>query len=462
MGYRGPNVVFPENVYPEGPGDRPPERLRPFGGHRALRSPTLVGVVAGLVTAISSFAVLFVVGLLPSQFVWGLFGSGGHGVIGVARAALAPFNGGVYASWREGPAADLGPLTFSRATESSWGAAVLLFVILSLVGIAVRRRFPDSLRRRCLALLATSLTVAVVTALWAKLLHFNTAATGPPGGGSGYYSFATHFYFGPASYFVSALALTLLLGIFAFDIAALLRAPLASALRRAGALVGIAFLCLGLLFPVFVISDRLPTAHSGEGFMQAAAFSSAVGGFAIPLALQAPVSVTQNAHSPWVNPNSTSDRTFAHWRNLAMATTVEHPQGRLYQYAASLGIWGSLVGATISAVVLAALAFATIGLCRRLRVLGWRRCLGLGLLQGACVALLVGGAAVVTTQSYRRGGQMWDLWRTTPLGLAYTAVILIAFCAAVGVVYAVIQGRRVSTSTRETKAGETASPVQPR
>lgn len=26
MGYRGPNVVFPENVHPEGSGDRPPGR----------------------------------------------------------------------------------------------------------------------------------------------------------------------------------------------------------------------------------------------------------------------------------------------------------------------------------------------------------------------------------------------------------------------------------------------------
>ena len=424
----------------------------------------LVGIIAGLVTAISSFAVLFVVGLLPSQFVWGLFGSGGHGVVGVAQAALAPFNGGIYASWREGPAADpnVGSLTFSRATVARWGAVVLLFVILSLIGLAVRRRFPDSLCRRCLALLAATLTVAVVTALWAKLLHFNTPATGPPGGGSGYYTSAARHYHGPASYFVSALVLTLLLSVFAFDIAGLLRAPLASALRRAGALVGIAFLCFGLLFPVLVISDRLPTAHGGEDFMQAAAYSSAVGGFAIPLALQATVSVTQNAHSPWLNSNSPAGRFPVHWRNLAMATTVDHPQGRLFRYAASLGVWGSLVGATISALVLAALAFATVGLCHRLRVLGWRRCLGLGLLQGACVALLVAASAVVTTQSYRLGGQMWDLWRTTPLGLVHTAVILIAFCAAVGVVYSVIQGRRASTNAREDSAGETTSPAQPR
>jgi hypothetical protein len=55
---------------------------------------------------------------------------------------------------------------------------------------------------------------------------------------------------------------------------------------------------------------------------------------------------------------------------------------------------------------------------------------------------------------------MWDLWRTTPLGLAYTAVILIAFCAAVGVVYAVVQGRRVSASTREAWTSETVDSGQ--
>jgi hypothetical protein len=358
----------------------------------------------------------------------------------------------------------------SRGAAASWGAVIVLFAILSLVGLFVRRRVPGPLRGRSRVLLAASVTIAAVTALWAALLRYNTPAKGPPGGGSGYYTAATHHYHGAASYFLAALVMTLLLGVFAFDVVGLLREPLATALHRAGALVGIAFLAFGLLFPVFVISDRLPTANSSEDFGRAAGYSAAVGGFAIPLALQAPVSVSQWMSSPWINPRGTSDRTSAHWQDLAIATAIDHPQGRLFQYAASLGVWGSLVGALISAIILAAIAWMTIELCRRLRLVRRGACLRLGVLQGACVALLVTVATVVTALSCRiawnsglrsASSQPPDLWRTTPLGLAYSAAILIGFCAAVGLLYSLAEDRRAGRSAREACTDETANPAQP-
>jgi len=99
---------------------------------------------------------------------------------------------------------------------------------------------------------------------------------------------------------LAAFLLTLLLSSFAFGLVRLLPSPFGASLRRAGIVVGACFLAFGLLFPVFVVSDGLHGVGVLDALGRPSEFSSAVGGFAIPLALAAPVSVTQDYGSPYL------------------------------------------------------------------------------------------------------------------------------------------------------------------
>ena len=388
---------------------------------------------------------------------------------GCPDAALSPWNGGTYASWRETPREGL---SVSRWGYASWGASVVLFAILSLVGIAVRRRLPHSLRQRPLALFAASLTVAVVTALSAALLRYNTPAKSPPGGGSGYYTPVTHHYHGAPSYFVSSLLLTLLLGVFAFDVAGLLREPRASALRRAGGVVGVAFLAFGLLFPPsWSLTDcRQPTSAR---ISDAPAPTPRRWG-ALPYHWLSRRRSRSRSGCPR-HGSTTTARAIRPWplAEPCHSHGDRSSERKLSEFAASLGAWGSLVGIAITAAVLAALAWATIGLCRLASAwsVARRACFRLGVLEGACVSLLVAAATVVTTFSYRitwgsapkvASSQPADVWRTTPLGLACTVVILIGFCAVTGLGYALIMRKRAGTRGEEAWAEETATPTLPR
>jgi hypothetical protein len=413
------------------------------------RTALLVGLVAGVAVVALSSLILLVIGLVPSSAVWGFFGSGGHGPHAwrASRALLSPWNGASYASFREGGTREL-----QRRTEASLGAVLVLFAVLAVAGFVVRRTVSRSLRLRTFTLLATSLTVAALVALAAALLSYSTAAIQPPGGGSGYYIPATHHYFGVVSFFVAALVSTLLLGAFTFDVVRLLPQPFGDALRRAGALVGICFVAFGLLFPVFVVSDGLPTANVARDFGYASNWATAVGGFALPLALQTPISTEQlSSGGPFINthafsPNAPGHLPPLHWQKLAISTGLDHPNGLLFRHAASLGVWGSFVGVVITGAIVAALAWVTVGLCRRSGASSPNGVLRLGLLQGACVALVLVPTCLVT--SFSAGvGRPFDHWRVLPLGLVYTIVFLIVACVLSALVYAQFGRRRMSAPT---------------
>jgi hypothetical protein len=415
-----------------------------FRSAKTYAGPAGAGFVAGLAIFAVSFVVLYLIGLIPSQAIWKFFGSGGHGPL-IARlsgAVLAPFNGVSHASWT-----DANGHSTSLSAAAGFGGMLVLFAALSLVGRALRRRVPSSLRERSLALAVTGLTVACGT-LAVALLRFTIPTSGLQGG--------LHEYRAAGSYFLAALLLTLLLGAFTFGVVNLLPRSFAGALRRAGVFVGIAFVAFGVLFPVFVVSDHLPGARIPEDFGRASGYSAAVGGFAIPLALQAPVSVQQRNNSPWIDYQSGRHGAMQpvfHREQLAVASVVHHPRGRLFQLAASLGASGSIVGAAITLVVLVALALTTIGLCRSAAATTPKGGLRLGIWLGGGIALLVILASFVTSFSLKydlgglpQGSGRTDLWRTTWFGLAQTAVTLIVFCAAVGAVYGWRKARGARTA----------------
>jgi hypothetical protein len=159
--------------------------------------------------------------------------------------------------------------------------------------------------------------------------------------------------------------------------------------------------------------------------------------------------VQQQLGMPWMNYNAKSGQTFSHWEKLAMDTALIHPRGRLYQFASSLGVWGSIVGAAITIAMLAALAWTTIGLCGSAGVVTAKAGVLLGIWQGGCIALLVACASLVTSLSvkYPITHGHTDHWRVTRFGLAQTAVTLIVFCAAVGVVHGLRRARRAKIVT---------------
>jgi hypothetical protein len=417
---------------------------KPLIGKREL----LGGLVTGSATAFGSAVILLLLGLIPSQPLRMFFGTWfRHPVSGwVADAFLSPFWGlttrrEVYPGLVDSP-------TWHIVGAASFGALLVFVAVFCLIGIGVRWRVEGS-RQRASTLVVAALSVAVIVAVAAAILAHTV-----PGSDSGsLMSPESHTTYSLLAFFFGALALTLLVGVFCFGLAGMLRQPWRAALRRAGAFVGICFVVFGLLFPAFVVSDNLPTASILDDFGHTGEFSAAVGGLAIPLALQAPVSLTQWWNSPWINinvNNSTSDAYSynpnsdsypAHWMKLAVSTTMEHPHGRLLQHAASLGVVGSLVGAAISVAMVCALVLVSIGLCRSAGARRMRRGLEIGILQGGSIACLL--AAVLWLSNYAFGTKgMMDYWGVTVFGAVQIVVTLILVCGLSGLVYGAKQARR--------------------
>jgi hypothetical protein len=415
-----------------------------------------IGLCAGAATILACALVLLLLGLIPSQAshqffgVWYLKPLSGW----FADAVLAPFWG----------VTTRPPPNGIYSMGLSFGALLVFAAIVWAVGRRVRRRVPPALRQQSVTLLVAALVVAACAAIVAATLpHTSPAIEGDlsrPGGAVSY---------GPLSHFFGAFAATLLLGAFSFGVVGLLPQPWASALRRAGALLGVCLLAGGLLFPVFVVSDGLPGANIDQDLGLASRFAAAAGGLALPLALQAPVSLAQGYVSPWASRSARSEENWIHWRKLAHSTAGEHPDGRLYQHAASLGVLGSPAGAALTLGVACGLVFISVGLCRRAgpRTLGGG--LRLGILQGIVVASLLATTLWLTSYYVRMGlprpldlrpGSMMSYWGITAVGLAQSVATILLVCGLTGLVYGVRQARLAS---EEADARVTpAAAVEPR
>jgi hypothetical protein len=418
-----------------------------IGSTKSYSGTAVAGFAAGLATIVASFTVLFLIGLIPSHSLWtffAFFGSGGHDPLTgrVSGAVLAPFNGAMHTSLR-----DRVGLGSTLWTGAAFGGMLVLFAVLWLVGRELRRRLPQSLRLRALALAVASLTVAGVTAIVAALDRFSTPSVKIPTNDGYDFMPALYHYASVTSFFLSALLLTLLLGVFTFGVVNLLPRPFSSVLRRAGAFVGIAFIVAGTLLPVFVVSDGLSGARVFEDMGRASLFSASFGGFVVPLALEAPVAVGQLNGSPFFSNQQFGSIGF-HWADVFWPMAAYSPAARHFRIATSYGAWGWVVGAGIALAMLVALALTTVRLCRKAGVATATEGLWLGMLLGGGIALLVTLARFVTSHSANFGGAAHpgdtDFWRATGFGLAQTAVTLVVFCAAVGAVHGLRQARRAT------------------
>jgi hypothetical protein len=274
------------------------------------------GALAGLATIGTTFLALLAIGLVKAPWVIGLFGAPSltgrsSNVVDLppwaarpfaarlASALLAPWNGAQVAPLAGGYNQSSGAPPV-RLSIAHFGAVLLLAAVVSVVGLVVRRRTARSLQGRAATVCVASLTVAAVVAVGAALLHYDWPKYQSSFGVGRAETEAVHWSHAPLRYGLAAFLLTLLLSSFAFGLVRLLPSPFGASLRRAGIVVGACFLAFGLLFPVFVVSDGLHGVGVLDALGRPSEFSSAVGGFAIPLALAAPVSVTQDYGSPYL------------------------------------------------------------------------------------------------------------------------------------------------------------------
>jgi hypothetical protein len=415
---------------------------KPLIGKREL----LGGLVAGSATVFGSTVILLLLGLIPSPPLRSFFGVWFQHYVPqwLSEAFTSPFWGLI--TRREVNSQMGGWTAHYSDAAASFGSLLVFVAVLCVVGFAVRRRVEDC-QRRAGTLVVAALVVAFVVAIAAVALAW-THTFGPfpssIGDPSPPETLKVSLTYSPVSYFFGALALTLLVGVFCFRLTGMLRQPWRAAVRRAGVFVGICFLVFGLLFPVFVVSDNLRGAKIFDDFGNASASSAAFGGLAIPLALQAPVSLTQYLSSPFYSAGAASAsgyQSLGHWGRLSASMAFEYQRGLLAQYASSLGVVGSIVGAAISLAMVSALVLVTIGLCRSVGATTGRRGLEIGILQGASIACLLAVVLWLSTY-YRSGGGMSDYWGVTVIGAAQTAVTLIVVCGLSGWLYGRKQARR--------------------
>jgi hypothetical protein len=430
-------------------------------GRRAVGA----GALAGLATIGTTFLALLAIGFVNAPWVMGLFGAPSltgriTNVVDLPPWATRPFAarlaGALLAPWNGAQVAPLGGGYTSgfgeppvRLSIAHFGAVLLLALVVTVVGLVVRRRTARSLHGRAVTVCVASVVVAVVVAVGAALLRYDWPKYQPPRIVGRAETEAVHWSHAPLRYGLAAFLLTLLLSSFTFGLVRLLPSPFGALLRRAGIVVGACFLAFGLLFPVFVVSDGLHGIGVLDALGRPSEFSSAVGGFAIPLALAAPVSVTQNYGGPFVVSDIASAEPAAGFHRQSFQWALELDQrGRLYQFAALLGGWAIAVAVLITAAVLAALAWAAIASCREARGTTPGRGARIGALQGLSIGLLVFVVSVVS--SYSLGGlppqaKGWsgpDLWGTPTLAMLYTIAVVAAVCAASGALFGTVVKRR--------------------
>ncbi len=391
----------------------------------AAKEALLPGLGAGAATFLGSGLVLLLLGFIPSQASHGLFGVRYARPLSgwVSGAFLGPF-------WGSNASHPVGEqIVTVRSLGMTFGALLVFAAVLWLVGRVACRHVPPGLRQRGAVLLVTALVVAAGAAVTAIALSHGSAMS-----------------YGALSNSTGAFVATLLLGAFCFGVVGLLPQPWSAALRRAGILVGACFLAGGLLFPTFVVSDGLPNANVGQDFAAACPFSSAVGGLVLPLALQAPVSLTQTYGTPW----QSRQAAWPHWYRLAQSTIL-HPHERLFQHASSLGVNGSLVGAALTAAVLCALVLISWGLCRKAGARGARHGLHVGLVEGTSVAALLVPVLWLSSNFIEIGtgeysSALSTYWGITAIGLAQSLATIVVVCSLTGWLYGARQARRAGAS----------------
>ena len=387
----------------------------------AAKEVLLRGLGAGAATFLASGLVLSLLGLIPLQASHGLFGVRYEHPLSdwLAGAFLGPFWGSNESHSEQ--------IATARSLGMAFGALLVFAAVLWVLGRVVRRHVPPDLRQRGAVVLVTALLVAAGAAVTA------IALSGPA------------MEFGPLSNATGAFVATLLLGGFCFGVVGLLPPPWGAALRRAGILVGVCFVAGGLLFPTFVVSDGLPDANVGQDFAAACPFSSAVGGLVLPLALQAPVSLTQSYDTPW----QSRQAAWPHWYRLARSTVLR-PHERLFQHASSLGVIGSLVGAALTVAVLCALVLISWGLCRRAGARSARHGLYVGLVEGTSVAALLVPVLWLSSNFAEFGAGDYagppTYWGITAVGLAQSLATIIVVCSLTGWLCGARQARRAGAS----------------
>ena len=417
------------------------------------------GAVAGLAACGATACVLLLVDLVRCGLVSGLFG---FPIIGtryslyqfpypagalpprLASAILAPWNGVTHAG--------VGP---PHSAVAFFGADLVFAAVVAATGVVVRRCVRRSPGVRALAVLSASLATGALVAVSGAILRYDwpMRVAGVASTGARFLRPGSHWSHGPLSFGVAAFLLALLLGAFAFGLVGCLPAPYGRALRHAGIVVGACFMAFGLLFAVFVVSDRLPGASLSDGLGQASMYSSAVGGMALPLAMQAPVSIDQSHDSPFLNPNATTWANTVHWTRLVYPLAIgAHPRGphRLLEIGGLLGGYGRAAALAIALAVAAGLAWAAIALCKGERVSGPLRGVRLGALQGLSIGLLAALVGRLTSRSVGATGHgssqlgglpARDLWGTPTTSVLSTLAAVVALCALAGAVYGLVARR---------------------
>jgi hypothetical protein len=384
----------------------------------------VLGTITAAVTIIASAAVLLLAGLVHSDAIQVIVGAKFAreerlGTAGrVARALFAPWTGsGV---WHD---------TASSSRGSYVGLALVATVVVVLVlsgcGYAVRRIVEKRLLPRCISLVAAALTAAAVLAITAAAYHYTVRLVYDEGG-----SGSLRYGFSPGVVFISTLVVMVVIGAFAFGVVGLLPRMAHVALRRAALLVGVIFVFAAAAWSVFVITDHR-VAYPLYDAAVASTYSPAVASAVLPSAFGAPLHFTADAASVMLN---------GHYDALNDYMR-SHGKGYLWDYAKGAGLaggWAALAGIVFVLAMLALVLVVALRHCRSMRVATLIGGLTSGAAQGASIALLSVPLVLLSRyssswSSSESSGHDW--MGITTSWLLLSMVIITAASAAVGGLY---------------------------
>jgi hypothetical protein len=290
-------------------------------------------------------------------------------------------------------------------------------------------------------------TFAVTCAVFAGILAASTSYKITDAGSSMSYRQA------PFTYALSALVLAALLGAFSFGVVGLLRRSVSVALRQAGWLVLVTYVLAAAVFPLFVVANAVPQAKTTDGLVYAAMYSPSVASMTVPAALGAALDVGNKdlGGDPFATYPAGSTKTAYHWPGL-VRVMFAHPASRLTTYAAAFGAYGGVLAIGLSVGLLAVFAWLTTRLCRmsgaRTAVAGLR----FGVLQGACLALLLVPVVPLSrfgdVWNYGKGSSGTSIWGVPWTSLLYSSLLSLAVGGIVGIVYASLRPSRVAAAVR--------------
>ena len=410
--------------------DRVGSAIRLIWSERCIPAGLLA---AGLIVA-GGGLVLLALGYLPSDSLQMWFGAKYwlteevSTTARVVRALLSLWNGQVTAE-------DISEGGWWAGSGLLFAGTLVLAGMMVVAGVVVRRLTRPLLVVRAATLVATALAAAVVVAVIAAAGTYTIAYPD---------DYSVRHTMDPATYFVSALAMTLLLGSFTYGVAGLLPKRASVPLRSAAWVVGVAFVAVGFLFPTFVVADTGPSAAVAPDFANASFFAAAAGGAALPAAVGAELSAGGvDAGVPFIaNVDSDSETTDYRWRGLVRQLEA-HPEARFVSTAGVFGSAGVLLALAFVVAVLAAIVWATVAACRQLRL---RQAMS-GLVCGAFEAL---GFAVllIPLVPLSRWTSSWDwgdgakgrsMWGVDNTQLLYSIAVIAAVTVVAGLLTAALR-----------------------